>query len=66
VKCRQHWISPQAAILKYLKLLEYIGLVNFQKDGLWVNYYLSDGGESPYVASLLRNLRHWLEDEPEV
>jgi hypothetical protein len=24
------------------------------------------GGKSPYVASLLGNLRHWLEDEKEV
>ena len=42
------------------------GLVNFRKDGLWVEYYLTDGGASPYVASLLGNLRHWLEDEDEV
>lgn len=56
----------QPSVSKNLKILEDAGLVEFHKDGLWVNYYLSDGGKSPYVASLLGNLRHWLEDEKEV
>lgn len=56
----------QPSVSKNLKILEEAGLVEFQKDGLWVNYYLADGGRSPYVASLLGNLRHWLEDEKEV
>ena len=56
----------QPAVSKHLKLLEEAGLVNFQKDGLWVNYHLSDGGRSPYVASILGNLRHWLEHDPQV
>jgi ArsR family transcriptional regulator len=33
---------------------------------LWVNYYLADGKASPYAASLLGNLKHWLEDDPEI
>jgi ArsR family transcriptional regulator len=37
-----------------------------RKDGLWVNYAPSDGGSSPFVASLLGNLRHWLEDDPDI
>ncbi len=56
----------QPTVSKHLKILEEAGLVNYEKDGLWVNYHLSDGSSSPYVASLLGNLRHWLEDEPEV
>jgi ArsR family transcriptional regulator len=56
----------QPAVSKHLKLLEEAGLVSFQKDGLWVNYYLSDGGKSPYVASVLGNIRHWLEDDAEM
>ena len=56
----------QPAVSKHLKLLEDAGLVCFQKDGLWVNYQLTDGGNSPYVASLLGNLRHWLKEEPEI
>ena len=56
----------QPSASKNLKILEDAGLVDFKKDGLWVNYHLTDGGTSPYVATLLGNLRHWLEDEPEV
>ncbi len=56
----------QSTVSKHLKILEEAGLVNFTKDGLWVNYHLADGGESPYVANLLGNLRHWLESDDDV
>ena len=56
----------QPNVSKHLKILEDAGLVEYQKDGLWVNYYLSEGKESPYAASLLGNLKHWLNDNPEI
>jgi len=56
----------QPSVSKALKMLEEAGLVDFKKEGLWVNYYLADGKASPYAASLLGNLRHWLDDDPEV
>jgi ArsR family transcriptional regulator len=56
----------QPSVSKNLKILEEAGLVDFAKDGLWVNYHLTNGGKSPYVASLLGNLKHWLEGEKEV
>ena len=56
----------QPSVSKHLKILEDAGLIDHKKDGLWVNYYLTDGANSPYAASLLGNLRHWLEDDPEV
>ncbi len=56
----------QPTVSKHLKLLEDAGLVAFLKDGTWVNYHLTDGGNSPYVASLLGNLRHWIEDDPQI
>jgi ArsR family transcriptional regulator, arsenate/arsenite/antimonite-responsive transcriptional repressor len=56
----------QPTLSKHLQKLEKSGFVGYEKDGLWVNYLLADGGRSPYVASLLANLRHWLEEEPEV
>jgi ArsR family transcriptional regulator, arsenate/arsenite/antimonite-responsive transcriptional repressor len=56
----------QSTASKHLKILEEAGLVNYTKDGLWVNYHLSDGAKSPYVANMLGNLRHWLEDDGEV
>jgi ArsR family transcriptional regulator len=49
-----------------LKLLEDAGLVSFKKDGLWVNYHLTEGSSSPYAASVLGNLRHWLDDDPQI
>ncbi len=54
----------QPTVSKHLKILEEAGIVGFEKDGLWVNYYLTDGRDNPYAASLLGNLRHWLNDEP--
>ena len=56
----------QSSVSKHLKILEEAGLVDYKKDGLWVNYYLTDGMNSPYASSLMGNLRHWLEDEPQV
>ena len=56
----------QSTASKNLKILEEAELITYSKDGLWVNYRLADGGKSPYVASLLGNLRHWLEDDDAV
>ncbi|MGD2270913.1 MAG: metalloregulator ArsR/SmtB family transcription factor [Desulfobacterales bacterium] len=56
----------QPSVSKHLKVLEEAGLVDYQKDGLWVNYYLTDGRNSPYAANLLGNIKHWLEDDPEI
>jgi ArsR family transcriptional regulator, arsenate/arsenite/antimonite-responsive transcriptional repressor len=56
----------QSSVSKHLKILEEAGLVDYKKDGLWVNYNLTDGMKSPYVSSLMGNLRHWLEDDQEV
>ena len=56
----------QSSVSKHLKILEEAGLVDFKKDGLWINYYLTDGIKSPYSSSLMGNLRFWLEDEPEI
>lgn len=56
----------QSSVSKHLKLLEEAGLVNYSKEGLWVNYHLADGEKSPYASCLMGNLRHWLEDEPDI
>lgn len=58
--------SAQSTASKHLKILEDAGLVEAHKDGLWVNYALSDGRQSPYAANLLGNMRHWLEEDPEI
>jgi len=56
----------QSTASKHLKILEDAGLVTRYKDGLWVNYSLADGAESPYAANLLGSLKHWLNDDPEL
>ena len=56
----------QPTVSKHLRLLEEAGLVSSHKDGQWVNYYLTDGASSPYVASVLGNLKHWMDDDPEI
>jgi ArsR family transcriptional regulator len=56
----------QPTVSKHLKILEWAGLVQRKKEGLWVNYSLTDGGSSPYAASLLGNLRHWFANDQEV
>ena len=56
----------QPTVSKHLKILEDAGLATYRKEGLWVNYFLSDGSHSPYAAILLGNLRHWLEEDAEI
>jgi len=56
----------QPSVSKHLRILGEADLVDYRKDGLWVNYFLSDGGKSPYVSSIMGNLRHWLNDDPDI
>lgn len=56
----------QSTASKHLKILEDADLVRSFKDGLWVNYSLSDGSGSPFAANMIGNLKHWLEDESEI
>ena len=58
--------TAQSTASKHLKILEDAGLVISKKDGLWVNYLVSDGRQNPFAANLLGNMRHWLNDEPEI
>ena len=56
----------QSTISKHLKILEDAGLILYRKDGLWVNYEMADGTQSLYAASLIGNIHHWLDDDPEI
>ena len=56
----------QPTISKHLKILEEAGLVTSCKSGLWVYYSLADGKSTPYAATLLGNLKHWLDNDPEI
>ncbi|OQY56847.1 MAG: transcriptional regulator [Desulfobacteraceae bacterium 4572_88] len=56
----------QSTVSKHLKLLEDAELVIYEKDGLWVNYSLNYKPDNPYSATMLGNLRCWLEGEHEI
>lgn len=56
----------QSAVSKHLKVLENAGLVTFHKKGTWVSYRVANGANSPYAASIMGNLKHWLENAPEI
>ena len=56
----------QPTVSKHLKVLEDAGMVSYTKDGFWVSYHLTDGSGSPYAASMLGNLKHWLDDDAEI
>jgi len=56
----------QPSVSKHLKMLEEAGVVDYLKDGLWVNYYLENANNNPYVAAMLRNLERWLDDDPQI
>ena len=63
----QHALGiAQPTVSKHLKVLESAGLISFHKQGTWVSYRLTNGGSSPYASSMLGNLRHWLEKDPEI
>ncbi|MDY0374555.1 MAG: metalloregulator ArsR/SmtB family transcription factor [Desulfobacterium sp.] len=66
--CEIHTILEiaQSTASKHLKTLEEAGLVSSYKEGLWVNFTLSDGAQSPYASNLLGNLRHWLNQETDI
>lgn len=56
----------QPTVSNHLKVLEDAGFVRSRKNGLWADYYLAEGNNSPYSACLLGNLRHWLKDDPQI
>ena len=58
--------TAQSTASKHLKILEDVGLIASFRDGTWVNYKLADGGQSPYAANLLGNIKHWLNETPEI
>ena len=64
LQCALNISQPNAS--KHLKILEEADMVQSSKEGLWVNYSLSSGKLNPYAASLLGNMWHWLNEDPEV
>jgi len=63
----QHALGiTQPIISKHLKVLGEAGLVASYRQGTWVMYHIIEGAINPYSASILGNLRHWLEKDPQI
>lgn len=54
----------QSTISKHLFLLRAAGLIKDRRDKKWIHYSLDGKSENPYVGTLLRNIRKWLNDDP--
>lgn len=54
----------QSTISKHLFLLRAAGLIKCRRDGKWVHYSLDGKKADLYAATVLRNLRRWLNDDP--
>jgi ArsR family transcriptional regulator len=66
IKMLQHKEMCVCEIQAALKIAQPTVSKHLKVHGMWVNYQLADGSGSPYVASLLGSLRHWLEDDPRI
>ncbi len=49
----------QPTVSKHLKVLEEAGLVEYKKDGLWVNYMLAGGKRKDTAMMMLGHLKKW-------
>jgi ArsR family transcriptional regulator, arsenate/arsenite/antimonite-responsive transcriptional repressor len=55
----------QPTISSHLKKLEEAGIITFRKDGLWVNYYLSEGMD-PESRELIDLIVKITEKDPDI
>ena len=56
----------QPTVSSHLRVLEEAGLVESEKDGLWVNYRAALGKSSRYASEMLEKLGGWLDEDPEI
>lgn len=56
----------QPTVSKHLKALVDSGLVQWSRDGRWIDYRLAVGNSNPYAPVILDSLRGWLEQDPSV
>ncbi len=56
----------QSTVSKHLKILEEASLVDSRKEGVWVNYKLTDEYENDYAEIMQNQLKDWLIDEPKI
>lgn len=56
----------QPTVSKHLKALVDSGLVQWSRDGKWIDYRLAAGDSNPFARAILDNLRGWLNEDPSV
>jgi len=56
----------QPTVSKHLKILEDAGLVDFRKEGSWVNYKVTENFENEYAEVLQKHLKAWLNEAPQI
>lgn len=56
----------QPTVSKHLRQLEDAELVEYSKDGLWVNYRLATEAESPFAIAMLKQMSEWLNDDKDI
>lgn len=56
----------QPTVSKHLKILEDAGLVDFNKDGSWVNYRLVTNTSNQYAEVMLTHMQNWLSNDKEI
>lgn len=56
----------QPAVSKHLRVLEDANLVDFKKDGMWVNYFLKTESPNTYARAILNELKSWINQDPEI
>jgi ArsR family transcriptional regulator len=56
----------QSTVSRHMKLLEDAGLIKGRREGSWIFYSLTDGRESVYGQTMLKELSSWLNDDEEL
>jgi len=66
--CQVTWAlgMSQSTVSKHLAVLKQAGLVDDVGRGKWVFYRLSEQALNSYAPALLRLMRGWLDDDPQV
>ena len=53
----------QPTVSSHMKILEDAGLVNRERQGTWIIYSQAEDSKSPYVRTMLGELRGWLDED---
>lgn len=55
----------QPSVSRHLSIMREAGLLDDEKDGIWVNYSLSRSTDD-VIATIMTSLRRWGNDDPDI